>query len=115
MPDPAPLSFDEYQRRSAETAVYPEAGRNLAYPTLGLAGETGEVAEKVKKVLRDHGGTVSEETRAALRKELGDVLWYVAALCRELRLDLGDVAAANLEKLFSRKERGVLRGSGDER
>jgi NTP pyrophosphatase (non-canonical NTP hydrolase) len=109
------LTFAEYQRRAAETALYPDVGHNLSYPTLGLAGETGEVAEKVKKVLRDQGGVVTESTRAALRQELGDVLWYVAALCRELRLDLGDVAQANLEKLFSRKERGVLHGSGDQR
>ncbi len=109
------LTFSEYQSRSAATAVYPGIGKNLAYPTLGLAGESGEVAEKVKKVIRDQGGEVTDETRKALRKELGDVLWYVAALCRELEIDLGDVARENLEKLLSRKERGVLHGSGDER
>lgn len=109
------MTFTEYQQKSAATAVYPEVGRNLAYPTLGLAGETGEVAERVKKVIRDSGGKVSEEIRQALAKELGDVLWYVAALARELSLDLDEIARGNIEKLASRKDRGMLHGSGDNR
>lgn len=109
------MDFSEYQKRSAETAIYPDVGRNLAYPTLGLAGETGEVAERVKKVIRDRGGVVDDEMRQGLSKELGDVLWYVAALCRELGLDMDAVARQNLDKLLSRKERGRLQGSGDER
>lgn len=109
------ITFHDYQHRSRSTAIYPDAGRNFVYPTLGLAGESGEVAEKIKKVLRDRGGRVDDETRAAVEKELGDVLWYVAQLATELDLDLGAVAEKNLAKLASRKERGVLGGSGDVR
>ena len=109
------LTFSEYQQRTGDTARYPDVGQNPIYPTLGLAGEAGEVAEKVKKVLRDKGGEFDAETVAALKKELGDVLWYVARLAAELDLDMGDVAAANLAKLSSRQDRGVLHGSGDER
>lgn len=108
-------TFHDYQLQSRETAVYPDAGRNFVYPTLGLAGEAGEVAEKVKKVIRDKGGRIDEETRALLAKEIGDVLWYCAQLATELGLRLGDVATQNLAKLRSRKERGTLAGSGDNR
>jgi len=109
------MTFQEYQEKSRTTALYPNVGKNFVYPTLGLAGESGEVAEKIKKALRDEGGVVGLEKRADLEKELGDVLWYVAQLCSELGLSLTDVASKNLEKLFSRKERGVLGGSGDNR
>lgn len=109
------LTFSEYQQRTADTARYPNVGHNPVYPTLGLAGEAGEVAEKVKKVLRDNGGQFDAEAVAAIQKELGDVLWYVARLAAELDLDLADIAAANLAKLASRQDRGVLHGSGDER
>lgn len=110
-----PMDFTEYQTKAQTTALYPNAGQNLYYPALGLGGETGEVLNKVKKVMRDHGGIVTDEYREILRKELGDVLWYVAALAGELGLNLDDIAQANLEKLFSRKERGTLGGDGDNR
>ena len=109
------LTFQEYQARAALTAKYPDAGNNPIYPTLGLAGEAGEVAEKVKKVLRDNDGVFSPEAILAIQKELGDVLWYVARLAAELGLDMADVAAVNLEKLADRQQRHVLGGSGDER
>ncbi|MCR4314458.1 MAG: nucleoside triphosphate pyrophosphohydrolase family protein [Candidatus Uhrbacteria bacterium] len=109
------MNFSEYQEKASTTALYPSVGNNLYYPALGLGGEVGEVLNKIKKVMRDHGGTVSNEYREMLRGELGDVLWYVAALARELNLDLNDIAQANLEKLFSRKERGTLSGDGDNR
>ncbi len=109
------LTFSEYQKESRKTAVYPNAGNNFIYPTLGLAGEAGEVAEKIKKVIRDKNGVIDEETKEKIAKELGDVLWYVAQLCTELGLSMEEVARKNLEKLFSRKERGVLHGEGDER
>jgi Predicted pyrophosphatase len=86
-----------------------------SYPTLGLCGEAGEVADKVKKVLRDGEGRFDDAVRDDLRLELGDVLWYVAQLATELDLDLADVAAANLEKLASRAARNVIGGSGDRR
>ena len=87
----------------------------MTYPALGLCGEAGEVAEKVKKTLRDDGGVLSDERREALSRELGDVLWYLSQLATEAGLDLEEIAAENLDKLLSRQERGVLRGSGDER
>ena len=108
------MELSEYQQLSRRTAAYPRAAW-LAYPALGLAGEAGEVAEHAKKAIRDDGGTVGDERRAAMAKELGDVLWYVAQIATELGLDLEDVARANLEKLSSRQRRGVLSGSGDER
>jgi NTP pyrophosphatase (non-canonical NTP hydrolase) len=109
------MRMSEYQERSRVTAVYPGAGENLLYPTLGLCGEAGEVAEKVKKMLRDDGGVLSAERREALAKELGDVLWYVAQVATEAGLDLEEVAAGNLDKLLSRRDRDALRGSGDDR
>ena len=109
------MTFEEYQKRSRETALYPNKDNNFVYPTLGLAGESGEVAEKIKKVLRDKKGVIDEATKQELAKELGDVLWYVSQIATELKLSLGDIASQNMEKLLSRKERGVLRGSGDNR
>ncbi len=108
------MELSEYQRRSRATAAYPREAW-LAYPALGLAGEAGEVAEHAKKAIRDDGGEIDEERRAAMAKELGDVLWYVAQLASELELDLDHIAEVNLEKLLSRQRRGVLSGSGDER
>jgi NTP pyrophosphatase (non-canonical NTP hydrolase) len=107
------MDLRTYQSRSRETARYPEAGSNPIYPTLGLCGEAGEVADKVKKVIRDGGGAFTPQQVEALRLELGDVLWYVAQLATELGLDLEDVAEANLEKLASRAARNVIGGSGD--
>jgi NTP pyrophosphatase (non-canonical NTP hydrolase) len=107
--------FNDYQDLAMSTAVYPHRGNNLAYPALGLNGEAGEVAEKVKKVLRDKGGVLDDETRQALKKELGDVLWYVAAMCSEAGLQMGEVAELNISKLRDRQTRDMLHGSGDER
>ena len=109
------MLISDYQELSRRTATYPGAGENLVYPTLGLAGEAGEVAEKVKKLLRDDGGVMSDERRAALAGELGDVLWYVAQVATEAGLDLEEIAQGNLDKLVSRQQRGVLSGSGDSR
>ena len=109
------MHFSDYQKKSRETVVYPDKDNNFIYPTLGLVGEAGEIAEKVKKIIRDSGGVVSDEKREELKKELGDVLWYLAQLATEFKLDLGDIADTNIEKLRSRKERGVLQGSGDNR
>jgi NTP pyrophosphatase (non-canonical NTP hydrolase) len=108
------MDLSEYQRESRRTAEYPREAW-LAYPALGLAGEAGEVAEHAKKAIRDDAGKVSDERRAAMSKELGDVLWYVSQLASELDLSLDDIAKQNLEKLFSRQARGVLSGSGDDR
>ena len=107
------MEFDDYQRRSRETAVYPGLGSGkLEYPALGLAGEAGEVCEKVKKILR--GDALEQDlSKEALSLELGDVLWYLAAMCWELNISLDDVARRNLEKLQGRRSRGTIKGSGD--
>jgi NTP pyrophosphatase (non-canonical NTP hydrolase) len=109
------MTFEEYQKKSRETAIYPQAGNNFIYPTLGLAGESGEVAEKIKKVLRDDNNIVSSEKKEELKKELGDVLWYLTQISTELGLSMEEVAAFNIEKLQSRKQRNILGGSGDNR
>jgi NTP pyrophosphatase (non-canonical NTP hydrolase) len=109
------LSFNEYQRQAFTTAVYPGKGSNIIYTILGLCGEAGEVAEKIKKVLRDKGGVIDEETKEAIVKELGDVLWYVSATCGELNVEMEDVAKKNIAKLAARKAKGMLQGSGDNR
>lgn len=109
------MTFEDYQRLSRQTAIYPDLGRNFVYPTLGLTGEAGEVSEKIKKVLRDRKGDLDDETRRAVSNELGDVLWYVAQLASELELSLDDIATENIEKLASRRKRGRLSGEGDNR
>ena len=109
------MRFDEYQKRSRETAIYYNKDNNYIYPTLGLVGEAGEIAEKIKKVLRDNEGVVDEKVKTEIAKELGDVLWYLSQLSTEMGLSLDDVAVSNIEKLASRKERGVIHGEGDNR
>jgi NTP pyrophosphatase (non-canonical NTP hydrolase) len=109
------MNFNDYQQKSRRTASYPAIGRPVIYPTLGLVNEAGEVAGKIKKVFRDKEGEIGEETRVALKAELGDVLWYIAQICTELDLSLEEVAQHNLEKLYSRLERGKIRGDGDNR
>ena len=103
------MTLSEYQIKAAQTAIYPD-NWSIVYPALGLAGEAGEVANKVKKLVRD--GKLDKEAVAA---ELGDVLWYLSALARDLDADLGDIAQANINKLESRMKRGVIGGSGDTR
>ena len=109
------MEFNDYQKKAWETAIYPNKGNNLVYPMLGLGGESGEVLEKMKKIIRDENSKVSEEKKQELKKELGDVLWYLAAISTELGLDLEDVIQVNLKKLASRKERNLIQGSGDNR
>lgn len=109
------MTFDEYQTKSRVTALYPNAGKDFIYPTLGMVGEAGEVADKIKKVIRDKGGVMDEHTKIEIGKELGDVLWYLAQLGTELGVTLDVIAQQNLDKLMSRKERGVISGSGDNR
>lgn len=111
-------TFNNYQDEIDAFAVYPSKGEGnvmaISYVALGL-GEAGEVQGKVKKILRDDDGIVTDEKRAAIAGELGDVLWYVTRLAHELGLNVEDIAKANVAKLLSRKERGVLGGSGDNR
>lgn len=108
------MDLFKFQADAIESAVY-EKGLKVMYPALGMAGEAGEVCNKVKKVFRDDAGVVSEEKRNAIASEIGDVLWYCAALCHDLGVQLGDIAAANITKLHSRKARGTLQGNGDNR
>ena len=103
------LGLNAYQKAAAKTAIY-KAEHSILYPALGLGGEAGEVSNKVKKMLRD--GTFNKQDIA---DELGDVLWYIAALSRDLNISMHDLAMKNLEKLYGRKARGTLKGSGDKR
>jgi len=108
------MKLTEYQEKAMETAIFPKE-HSLVYPALGLVGEAGEVAEKVKKVIRDNKGEMDCKKREEIAKELGDVLWYLAALSTEIGYELEDIAKINLDKLASRHSRGVLKGSGDNR
>lgn len=109
------MDFKEYQETSKKTAKYPNAGSNFIYPTLGLASESGEVAGKIKKVIRDKNGVIDDDTKTQIMKELGDVLWYLSQLSTELNLTLDEIAEDNLQKLFSRMERDKIQGDGDNR
>jgi len=109
------MTFEEYQKLSRKTAIYPNKDNNFVYPTLGLAGESGEVAEKIKKILRDNNGVVDNLKKQELAKELGDVLWYVSQLATELGLSLDEIASLNIEKLYSRFDRNKISGEGDNR
>ncbi|MET0752293.1 MAG: nucleoside triphosphate pyrophosphohydrolase family protein [Pyrinomonadaceae bacterium] len=99
------MNFGEYQQEAKQTALYPNRLKNLEYPTLGLAGEAGEVANIVKKIQRDYGGEITDEIRAKLKDELGDVLWYISACADELNLTLAEIAEFNVEKLAKRHNR----------
>lgn len=112
-----PLEVNEYQRIARSTAIYQD---QIVYPALGLAGESGEVAEKIKKLIRDKGGiagleSMEDDDRVAVAKEIGDVLWYCANLAQDIGYTLEDVARINIGKLAKRKEDGTLSGSGDNR
>lgn len=109
------MDFNEYQTKSRLTAQFPSIGHSVIYPTLGLVNEAGEVAGKIKKVFRDKDGEINEETRSALKAELGDVLWYLAQVATELNLTLDEIAEYNIEKLMDRLERGKIKGDGDNR
>jgi NTP pyrophosphatase (non-canonical NTP hydrolase) len=109
------MNFTEYQQRAKGTAKYPVIGQGVIYPTLGLTNEAGEVAGKIKKVFRDKDGIINEETRQALKAELGDVLWYLAQVATELNLSLDEIAEYNIAKLLDRQARGKIQGDGDER
>ena len=103
------VDFKSYQDMASETAVY-KTEHAVIYPALGLAAEAGEVANKVKKILRD-----GNFDRKAIADEVGDCMWYIAALCRDLNIDMQEIADNNIKKLKDRLERGVISGSGDDR
>lgn len=110
------MTLDDYQKQALTTVLSTgDDFKDLLHWVLGLNGEAGEVAEKIKKIIRDKNSVVSEDDKAELAKEIGDVLWYLAVFAHELGFTLDDIAAANLAKLKSRQARGVLGGSGDNR
>lgn len=106
------MDFNTYQEKALQTAIYPMP---IIYPALALNGESGEIAEKVKKVLRDNDGVFDNESKKSIAKEIGDVLWYCAALSEDLGFSFDDIALMNLNKLKSRKDRDKLHGNGDNR
>lgn len=107
-------TFDNYQKIAMENEVWPKQ-YSFIFPALGIAGEAGEVAEKVKKILRDKDGEVDETDRLEIVKELGDVLWYISAMAYDLGYTLQEVAEENIRKIHSRRERGKIHGNGDNR
>lgn len=113
------MEFDEYQKKAKKYDFFEETKdlKEVGFyeKVLGLVGEAGETADKVKKILRDKDGVVTKEDRELLVKELGDTMWYLAAISRYLGVPLSDVAKGNLDKLESRYQRNKLHGEGDER
>lgn len=109
------MTFNEYQLKAKETAIFPDEENRFIYATLAMMGEAGEVSEKIKKIWRDKGKVVSDQDREEIKKELGDVLWYMSQLAAELKIDFDDVATSNIDKLQSRLQRNVLHGAGDNR
>ena len=109
------MNFDEYQEKALRTAADTKKKNELFHLVLGLVGETGEIAEKLKKWVRDQDSDESKLDKADLTKELGDVLWYIAVLARYLDIPLDDIATKNIAKLADRQKRDVLKGSGDNR
>lgn len=109
------MKLSTYEKRALRVAFYPNQGNNLTYTVLGLCGEAGEAAEKVKKRERDSKGKFTKKARTDFLKELGDVLWYIAASAKEVGSSMEEVASMGLKKLESRARRGKLGGSGDNR
>lgn len=108
------MELNDYQKAALATAIYPNDG-TVSYLALAISGEAGELADKVKKVLRDKNGIFSEADKKALALELGDVMWYVANLSEVLGYPLSDIAQMNIEKIAGRVKRGTLHGAGDNR
>ena len=108
------MNLNEYQEKALETAIYSKE-YVIIYPALGMCGEAGEVADKVKKVIRDNEQEFSPEKKYEIAKEIGDVLWYCATLAHDLGYTLDEIAQMNYEKLHSRQLRGKLSGNGDNR
>lgn len=108
------MKFNDYQNAASKYAKYPPEYKAI-YPVLGLVGEAGEVAEKMKKIIRDKNGEISEQDSLEIQKELGDVLWYISEIARQLNVNLSDIAKTNIDKLESRYVRNKINGSGDNR
>lgn len=108
------MTLNQYQEEALKTAIYPE-DKKIIYPTLGLTGEAGEVAEKVKKVIRDNNQEFTDEKKRQIALEISDVLWYCATLSHDLGYTLEEIGQMNIDKLASRQQRDKIGGSGDER
>jgi len=106
--------LDMYQKVALTTAIYPRE-QAIIYPTLGLTGEAGEVANKVKKIIRDGSDSKDEKLVSEIKAEIGDCLWYIAVLASDFNIKLSDIASTNLEKLANRKKNNTIHGSGDTR
>jgi len=106
--------LDMYQKVALTTAIYPRE-QAIIYPTLGLTGEAGEVANKVKKIIRDGSNTNDDNLVSEIKSEIGDCLWYIAVLANDFNIKLSDIASANIEKLALRKQNNTIHGSGDNR
>jgi NTP pyrophosphatase (non-canonical NTP hydrolase) len=116
------MTFDEYQKKAFEVATYPLLGSNIVYPAMGASGEAGELSDKIKKHWRntnaqipDLKGLLTDQQKEEIIKEIGDVLWYLGALSTELGVSLDRVAQKNLDKLYDRHSRGVIKSEGDNR
>ncbi len=110
------MTFDEYEKAALSTVLSTgDSFKDLLHWVLGITGEAGEVAEKLKKIIRDKDSQVSEQDKQEMAKEIGDVLWYLAVFAHDLGVPLDKIAKQNLDKLASRQKRGVLGGSGDNR
>ena len=108
------MQFNEYQRKARKTAIYAGKGDNIFYAALGL-GEAGEVQNTVKKIMRDDNGVLTKVRKQLICYELGDLLWYIAAMCSEMKVNMDKIAEMNIKKLYDRMKRGQIKGSGDKR
>lgn len=110
------MTFDEYQKQALKTAIFnPDPLMDKTIFAMGISGEAGEVIEKWKKIVAYKGGVVTEDDKQELKKELGDVVWYIALLAHSLDISFNEVIELNLSKLADRKKRGVQKGAGDNR
>ena len=108
------ISVDEYQSIAIKTAIYPNTHK-IVYPMIGLSGEVGEVAEKIKKTIRDNNGQFDDDRKIQIAYEIGDVLWYCANLANDLELSLSDIVQMNINKITTRSCGNKIHGSGDNR
>lgn len=110
------MTFDEYQKQALTTAIFnPDPLMDKTIWAMGISGEAGEVLEKWKKIVAYKEGQISDEDKQELKKELGDVVWYIALMAHSLELSFDEIIDLNLKKLADRKERGVQKGAGDSR
>lgn len=108
------MTFNEYQQQALKTAIYPQ-NYKIVYPSIGLSGETGEVSEKIKKVLRDNNGNFSKDKCQEIAKELGDCLWYISAMANDIGYTLDEIAEMNINKIVIRQQNNQIHGNGDDR